>query len=377
MKILLNSKLYLTINMIDLSDPVIIAPVGALIIAILGLVLVYRSTRSQSLGVKLWLLIFMATWIPWSGATIMMRFASNETLAIIYLRISLISLQIAYFALFRFHHLLVFRTTDRRFSSIIVTVLVSFNIALAFNKNMLGVNKIGDFYTDSFHILMQLSNLFAAGWAGTEAFKALRELDMFSTFYTPDGERKPFQMLFSLGILLLSFIILIVWIAQAGPVGVSPDATLFIFFSWLVIGYFAFTYGVRPLSTILSPQRVWAFIVIDYSGIPIFTKSFSEAHDYVLFAGAIKAANSMIQIRFNSPTSIDLVTFDDRAVMVRTVNDLLFCLVVDHNSAQFEIILNDIVSRIILHDEYKELDFSSPRVDPEFMDIILADILEM
>lgn len=365
----------------DFFNPLFIAPLGSIIFAITGFIVILQAMRTQSWKVKRWLIIFMFSWIPWSGFTMATRFASSSEFALLFLRLSFIFLQLAFLSLYRFHHILVFRTTDRRFTGFLVEFFVSLNIVMSLNPQMLGVIKVGEYYTDSFHAFLQLTNLALALIAGVQTYRALRELDIFSGFFNSEGKRSTGQMFLGFIILLITIGVLFVWMFQDLPEGATPDATLFIFLSWAVILYLTITYGIRPLSTILSPQRIWSILLINSkSGLPIFSKSFEGVQhgpDYILFAGAINAANTMFQLQLNSPSSLNLVTLEDRAVMIHTQDDLHFCIVVDHYSAHFELLLKAIVDKIRAHKKYKEIDIFDPHLKTEFMDPVLTDLLEV
>lgn len=369
--------------MINILDASFLAPSGALVIAIIASILIIRRFQSQTWAVKKWLVICIFSWIPWSGMTVMMRLTDNQESALMFLRISFTSLQLAFFGMYRFHFILTFKSTDRRYSSYGMAILVAFNILSGWNERLLGVVRTenGLYFTDSFHSLLIVTNLLAAAWTGYQTLGALRDLHLFSNFFSPNRERNPLQIFAAILIFFVMFIVLIVWV-MGDTSGAKPDTTIFIFFAWSVISFMAYTYGIRPLSRILSPQRIWAFIVINSrSGLPIYSKSFnSEIEDdgggFLMFSGALNATNTIIKHHLNSPSSINLVTLDDKAVLVHQEKDVLFCLMIDHASAQFEIILDVLVNRITNHLEFQTLDTFSPLIDTKFIDPILNGLLE-
>lgn len=330
--------------------------IGAFLAATASASVVFYAFRSKPLNIKQWLFVFVGGWVPWSGFTVLMRIAPGEELALWFLRGSFISLQVLSYANFRFHHMLVFRNSDNRFASFGMAALMGFNIMSSFNPLLLSVQLTpsGLYWVDLFHPLLLVSNLVLNAWSAIWAVGALRALNLFSTFYNPDGTRKVGQI--TAAIILPSSlpILLIFWILQVNT-DVAPDVTLFIVLSIFITPFLAWTYGIRPISTILTPQRLWSFVVISASGIPIYERDFSKTErigDLILFSGALNATNIMVQIELSSQSSLELVSMEDREVMIRSYENYLFCLIVDHESPQLDNVLDEIALTLSMNIDF-------------------------
>jgi hypothetical protein len=263
--------------------------------------------------------------------------------------------------------------------------LMGFNIISSFNPALLSVQLTpsGLYWVDLFSPMLLVSNLLLNVWSARWSIRAIRALNLFSTFYNPDGSRKIAQT--SLAIILPGLIpfLLVIWLLQINP-DVSPDVTLFIFLSIFITTFIGWTYGLRPISTILSPQRLWSFLVINAAGIPIYEKRFSKNQsigDLTLFSGALNASNTMVKLELNSTSSLELVSMEDREVMIRSQDPFLFCLIVDHESSQLDNVLDQIANSLSSNEKYlRDLEISkSKRKDvteaKEFMDSLLNELL--
>jgi len=177
----------------SILDVVLLIPVLAFVSAVINTILIVRAFGDKPWGMKGWLVLAIGGWIPWSGFTVLMRLADSQNEALWYLRFSFISLQITSYALYRFHHLLVFRSEDTRLATYGMAIIVGTNIAMSFNTDMLNAvqTQNGDYYTDQFHILLLVLNLILNFSAAYWSIRGLRKLELMSaSFYTETGERK-------------------------------------------------------------------------------------------------------------------------------------------------------------------------------------------
>lgn len=336
--------------MISLLDPILLGPILATIVAFFALLLILYRFKNQTWSVKQWLISSMVLFVMWAALTIIMRLAPNKLIALWFLRGSFISLQVATYSIYRFHYLLVFRKTENRIATFGMATLVGLNTALSFNPYFLdAVKTVNGLYTDSFNLILLLLSLGFNLWAGLWVVRSLRRLDLFSSFYTPEGKRKTGQVIFSIIILGILIIGLSIWIGYSIGAQKTPDSTIFIFISLLTNGFLGYTYGYRPITNTLSPQRIWSFLVIDGTGIPVYDKSFGRVNrigNEILFAGALNAVNSVLKYKLQSQSSLNSITMEDRAVMIRNKENFLFCLIVDYETLQFEILLEEITERI-------------------------------
>ena len=196
------------------------------------------------------------------------------------------------------------------------------------------------------------------------------------------GDLKKIRTIIAIAIAIALIILLIIWEIQQTILLASPDSSLFIGLGWIIIAFLAYIYGIDPIASFLNPQRLWNFIIVNYAGIPIFSRGYSrkiEAEDSMIFAGIFHTSNTVLKYQLNSEMSLDIITLADRAILVKTIstggNNLHFCLVIDHISFQFEIILEEIIDRIIRSEKFQKIrDFNSPTLDFDFVNPILTDL---
>ncbi len=358
---------------------VVILPLGAFIISLIAILFVYRAFITQPWRLKRTLIIGMFFWIPWSGFTVLMRYTDNSKLALLYLRISFLSLQILSFSLYRFHYLLVHNFTDIQTSYFVMAALTGFNIGMSFNEKFLYISQINGVYSDTFHPILLITNLSVNTLAAYWIIKALRNLNLFAGFYGENKTIKVIQITIAIVLSSMMSIFFIVWIIL-GKTGERPDSSLFIALSWFIISFLAYVYGLDPISKMVTPQRIWNFIIINESGIPIFDISFSkDIKDYyaVAISGLIFATNAIMKEQLKQKGSLKSVTLKDRAIMINSINNLMFCLIIDHLSTQFEIILQEISNRILSSENFKQMkSFTHPKTNMGFVKSILIDLIQ-
>lgn len=356
-------------------EVVLLVPIVSTLIALTGFIFVLISFRAKPWKMKFWLILTTFSFITWAGLTIFMRIADSHQEALWLLRGSFISLQISFYAAYRFHHLMTFRPSDNRIATFGLAALTGFNIALALNTNHLDtlVDVSGKYYVDSFGPLLLTTNVVLGVWAGYFVFQALNEMDAFALFYDKKGIRNTVPIFLFASVILFAIITLGLWLAQ----GRSKDTTGFMSIMDLAIVFFGYTYGVNPTSKILAPQRIWSFLIVDANGLSVFEHHFSYEEtigELTLLAMALVASNSTIQANLDSKTAINEISMDDRTILVEVHNTMLFCLIADHSSIQLQIELKELVKRIVKHKNYRK-----PRLGEEFgiysyTDAILKEI---
>ncbi|OLS26485.1 MAG: hypothetical protein HeimC2_15020 [Candidatus Heimdallarchaeota archaeon LC_2] len=336
-------------------DIVLIVPIVSTLLALAGFVFVLISFRAKPWKMKFWLIVTTFSFIPWAGLTIFMRLANSHDQALWLLRGSFISLQISFYAAYRFHHLMTFRPSDNRIATFGLAALTGFNIALAINPTHLDtlVDASGKYYVDIFGPLLLTTNVILGAWAGYFVFQALNEMDAFALFYDKKGIRNTIPIFLFASVILFAIITLTLWLAQ----GRSTDTTAFMSIMDLAIVFFGYTYGVNPTSKILAPQRIWSFIIVDINGISVYEHHFSEKEkigELTLLAMALAASNSTIIANLESKTAINEISMEDRTILIEENDTMLFCLVADHSSIQLQIELKELVKRIVEHKKFRK-----------------------
>ncbi len=332
---------------------ILIVPILATTMAIVSFAIVYWSFRGKPWKMKAWLIMSMFSWVPWAGLTIFMRIASEQDKALWLLRGSFIFLQLGFYCSYRFHHLMVFKPTDKRLTTFGLAILTGINIGLSINDNYLNTIKTtSGYYTDSFSTLLMIGNVSLGIWAGFWMLKSLNEMDAFSFFYGGDKDRNNLQILIFIGLIIGSITLLIFWLSQ----NIKADSTPFIIIMSFVIIFLGVTYGVNPISVILAPQRLWSFLIIDEYGLSIFEHQFSKDKllpELTLIGMAISASNATIMANLESKTSINEISMGDRVIMIEKDEHMLYCLIADHSSIQLQILLKEAMKRICLHPSYR------------------------
>lgn len=357
---------------------ILLIPIIALLFATVSFLFVVRIYWNKPWGLKIWLLVFAFGWIPWSGFTVLMRLADSEYMAQIYLRASFISLQILSYAVYRFHYLLMHKMSSNRLATFGLAILTGFNISMSFNSQMLGVLYIDGYWVDQFSLQLLTTNLLLNFTAGWWAVKTLRQMNVFSSFYNEKGSNYK-RILTSFVIIFLMPVFLVLWMLNLENSHSIPDSTIFILISIPVTSFVGYTYGFHPISEMLAPQRLWSFIIINQSGLPIYEKNFGindSISDVTLFSGAINVTNIIIKRQFGSASAIELISLDDRAILIAQREGYLFCLVVDHSTHQLQYVLENLTDQIYLHDGFtKIVDRQGAISGGQYIDSLLTKLL--
>jgi len=178
--------------------------------------------------------------------------------------------------------------------------------------------------------------------------------------------------------MVVLLLILVWWVISGDDSGVAPDVTGFILLSVFVTSFLGITYGLRPVSDILVPQRIWSFVIISDAGLPLYERDFSKVEqigDLILFASALSSVNTVIMAQLRSKTPLQLILMEDRATMIFVEDNFMFCLVADHDTLQLEIALDEIVSRIKAHPNFVKLKLNS-QTNTNFIDAILDELFK-
>jgi len=335
---------------------VLIAPIISLVIAILGFFLIFWSFNDKPWSMKFWIIVSSFFFIPWSGFTVAMRLTDSKDASLWYLRISFISLLIALYGAYRFHHLMVYKQSDNRFETFGLAILMGINIALTMDKRFLHsvITKEG-YFTDEFDPILMIPNIAFGTWATFWTFKSLNEMDAFSLFYDEEGSRNPIPILGIGALIIIAILTMVYWLVQD-----RSDSTPFILIISIALIFLMITYGLNPTSTILAPQRIWSFLMINSSGLPIYEHHFNKegkSGELSLFAMAITASNTIIRNELNSKSDVNVISLENRTVLITRTDEIVFCLMADHRSIQLEILLEEAKRRIIDHPS-----FSTPKL---------------
>ena len=307
-----------------------------------------------------------------------MRFADTYEQALLWLRLSFLSLVVDIYAMFRFHYILGYKKSGSRFDLYGMTLLMGLISGLTLNPIFLTAFQTNGFWTDLFNPFLLVVFVLYASWTGTWVFRAFRDMDIFSTFYSPDGTRKTGLVVFSLVLIVSTIVVLILWLIITGA-GTTSDSTPFMIVATLIIIYLTITYGLNPISSILSPQRLWAFIIIDHGGLPVYQKAFSKEQqigDLTLFSGAIYSINLMIKSFDEEMQDAEIIKMEDRVALLKAHDEFLFCLVADFDTLQLEGFLEDLKHLITSHPKYGELKKQRHVVAAnEFIDEIIHNLI--
>ena len=366
----------LILSWFNLVDVVLLIPIIATVIATLTFLLVFFSFYSKPWKLKGWLLTGLFFFIPWAGFTVLMRLAPNENDALWLLRLSFISSQISYYSSYRFHHLMVYKPTDNRIATFGLAALSGICIGLTFSTNNLKVVVASNkYYTDQFGPFLMLPNILVGTWAAYFTFKALSQMDAFALFYDDEGRRNTIPIFMFGGLIIIAFITMAAWFVQGG----SSDSSPFILIIALALIFLGITYGINPTSKILAPQRLWSFLIVHTSGLPVYEHHFAKEErigELALVAMAITASNTTIQANLNSNSPVDEISMEDRGIIIEFTSDLLFCLVVDHNSLQLQIEMEVLVNRIINHPEFTIPDAGGEYGKFAYVDDVIKEVFE-
>ncbi|MCH8908161.1 MAG: hypothetical protein IH840_13815 [Candidatus Heimdallarchaeota archaeon] len=353
----------------------VLPPIVAFVVSIIFFLLITYSFHSKPWNLKGWLISSVFLWMPWSGFTILLRYASSENLAIWYLRFSFISLQVLLYASYRFHHLMVFKPTDNRFATFGLAIITGFNIVLSFDQTYLHVKSVGEYYTDSFHPLLMITNIVGANWGIYWVIRALSRMDALALFYDKRGRQKAIPIFFLISLMGATVLLSIIWLFSNERTDSTPFI-LIVIFGFIFIGV---TYGINPNSTILAPQRLWGFLIVTNAGLPVFEHHFSKDErigELALIAMAITASNTIVVSHFASDSYVNEVVLEDRAILIEQVDELMFCLIADYSSLQLQIVLNEAVKRIVEHIDFKPTYLGDKYGKFSYVDQIIRDIFQ-
>jgi len=329
-----------------LLDIVFLAPVIATIVSTINFLLVLNNFRGKPWNFKIWLIASMFFWIPWAGSTVLMRLAETRGEALLYLQISYISSYITFYSLYRFHNMLDQRRGSK-FFSFFIAVYMGINVALGVNSKYLSVIQTADgqYFTDSFSSTLFILHVVFTIVVATLVFLALRDMNALTLFYSSSESKSRLKIAFALVIIAIEVFLLLVFFLSGG----RQDSTAFLLFSILITSFLGVIYGVRPISSILAPQRLWSYFIVDKSGLPLYEYHFSDTEnigDLALISGAINASNATIMSYMRSKKNVEEVELDDRVILIENHDDLLYCVVADSSTQQLQIIHQEVSTRI-------------------------------
>jgi hypothetical protein len=333
---------------------VLLAPILATITAIVGLMIVYRAFKDKPIGLSIWLFNIFICYTIWGLSTSIMRVVGTQELARLFLQISFIVLQFSSYSIFRFHFNLIEKRGNRYFITYALTFLGSFNVALSFHSQLLNVRSTLDgYWVDNFAPTLLISNLLMNLLCGGYAVRTLIKLGAFGEFYSGQKGRNLYAYVGTLLVLTLA-ILLPLWLVR--NIQESTDVTFFILLTIPVLMFITYTYGIRPISDFLLPQKVYGFVLVSPHGMTLFDKSLVESLTITLLhllGSAIHVTNYTFKERLHSDSSLQVAELQDRVVMIFEDNDFIFCIIADYQTYQIEIMLKEFSRKILESNQFK------------------------
>ena len=277
------------------------------------------------------------------------------------------------YGLYRFHIILTRREQANSPLHYFLLIITGINVCSSYNQNFYipALNADG-YWVDEFTQMFFLMHFLYTIIIGTLILKALREVHSFALFY--QSNRKYNLSLLILGGLILGVLgFLIVFRSlQATQEGGAP----FLLINMIITTYFGIIYGIYPLSKVLVPQKIWSFLIINKSGLPIYEKSFSDERigENILIAGALYASRLLFADKLDGQLLRE-VQLKDRIILMKGFNDLVFTIIAEYQSPQLEMGLDELIHAIGSDRHFRVSDMDHKQIEENYIEMHVQNIL--
>ncbi len=360
----------------------VLIPLVTFIVGVLSYILVIRQYKGKPHSVQTWMHVLFLGFLTWAFFTILVRIAPNEIIALIFLKIATIGIIVNYLAEYLFNVPFVSTSTRRPFHHYLFIALFGFNVYFILFTDFVSVyyDPNTGYWFDSISGTAYIFLLIQSGWGAIWVIRGLIVTKFFESFYRRDSENSMIspQIIIAIVLFVTAYVILNQTLNSSTAVADAKDSTGFILFGSIVAAFYGYVYGIRPVSSVLASQKIWAFIVVDPSGIPVAIKSYEEIFDFFLFSSGIRIFNTIFRDQLRSVSDLSLIKMKDKVVLVNSYHDYIFALISQVENIQSKIILSEVSAGLIQRANFMSPDSMELRGTlPEVLELTMTEVMEV